>query len=817
MIHFYAFGASQRGPSLRLHYSDIESLGSQVLIEQCSHIREASSPLDSDDRPSEIYYAASKLHELYIPAPANLTRDQAYTYHLTTRNFFAYAISKPTVGEKLGLALIELLERIREWQPQSAALANFSYYCQVQGYEDMAQNVDHAIACLTLAEHAQLRDLWVESFAHCVGMRDQLEESSEVDSISRRTKALIARASLEMDMHIERVTRALTSFLEDELGPEYLGLTKPARDHLDRFRSCLCNYYVVKLTYFPPQEEGPWNKPLWTKMYYSFQNLYKYLVDSESSTDPANIRAATGGICVAQNVQAFDERHGYAALSHPLPLLPTALGKTRGSETQKGLRTFRLGRSETTSSLKVTARQALMEASNSDDPEVMACELVQEYRRFERQKLEEKLTVSEARKVRWLLIYGVLQMLSSIVCAPHEVRDAESSTYPMCVLTVGSPEFEDCTANFSTVPSSQPTVEDTPFPEATNDTDDKISIHPDCEADSAEGYFSLQTLSRPASQVSLDATPPVLRVTTQLSRTASLRSSVHAMHRSLVGSLTRRNTGNSLRKSVLTTNGQPISKSSSFCEILVAGYGNGSDVDGSPAYQYDFSCQDGSVVDEPSGIITGFDFGLDDVSEEPALEDSQIDTISDSSVRPLFAIGPLTRSPSDSSASAMDSNNSGSNRSSTCLGGYDTPSTELTSWNSVSSKRNSTAKLSHTLSASYVENAPASPVKQHSWQQKRSSTGHLQYEIKSSAYSVNAGCYSPTGRPIVLPKSKFCRSRAQSTDSLESSASSQYPERSLQASEIEEEESRGRRRSRGLDRMSRNDLRMENTLFCLEE
>ncbi|KAK5134331.1 hypothetical protein LTR08_006760 [Meristemomyces frigidus] len=782
-----------------------------------------AGPLGGGDGASDGGYASLQtsspdVHQcdLYIPAPANLTRDQAYAYHLTTRNFFAYATAKPIVGEKLGLALTGLLERIREWQPQSAALANFTWCCQVQGYEDMAHNVDYAIACLTLAEHAQLRDLWVESFAHCVGMREELEQSIEWDSISNRTKALIARASLEMDMHIERVVRALGSFLEDELGPDQLGLTKPARDHLDRFRSCLHNYYVDKLGYFPPNEEGPWNKRLWTKMYHSFHNLYEYLVDYESSTDHANIRVATGGICVAQNVQAFDERHGYAALPHPLPLLPTALTRSQTSDAQKGLRSFRLGRSEATSSLKVTAKQALVEASNVDDPDVMACELVQEYRRFEWQKLEEKLTVAEARKVRWLLIYGVLQMLSSIVRAPNEVRDIENPSYPMCVLTVGSPEFEDCTAQFSRKRSSQQLAEDALLPKQTNDSDDKISIHPDCEAESAEGYFSPHTLSRRASQLSLDMTPPPLRITTQLSKTASIRSSVHAMHRSFVGSLTRRNTGSSLRKTAIASS-RPLSKTSSFCEILVEGYGNGMDAESNPDHLQDSCCEEGQAVEEPSNIVTGFDFGLDDVSEEPSLEDGQLDNLLDSPVHQCYASDSLARTPSDCSLSATDSNNSGSSRSSAYFGGYDTPATEVSFWDGDASTRHSATKLSVTSPASCAESGTPSPVTRHSWQQKRFNFGHMEYGVKTNCYSVNAGCYAPTGRPIILPTSKFSQSRAHSTDSADSAASSQYPERRLQAAEIEEEEMRGRRRSRGLDRISLSDLHAESRLFCLDE
>ncbi|KAK5123857.1 hypothetical protein LTR85_002053 [Meristemomyces frigidus] len=823
LIHLYSLGSSQRGPSLRLHYSDIDALRSEYLSEQCLHIRDISSPL-GDDAVSDSGYASSRTSrsetkqcELYIPAPANLTREQAYAYHLTTRNFFAYAASRPIVGEKLGVALAKLLDRIREWQPKTAALANFTSYCQDQGYEDMAEDADYATACLTLAEHAKLKDLWVESFVHCVGMHEQLSHSPELDSLSNTTKALISRASLEMDLHIERVVRALGSFLEEELGPEQLGLTEPARDHLDRFRSCLHNYYVDKLGYYPPTEEGPWNKRLWTKMYHAFQTLYEYLVDAESSTDFSNSRSLTGGICVVQNVRAFDERHGYTSLPHPMPLLPVVPVTRRASEPQKGLRSFRLGRQDTATSPKFSASQALTEASNSDDPDVTACELVQEYQRFERQKLEEKLTVAEARKVRWLLIYSVLQMLASITRAPKEVRDTETPTYPLCVLIVGCPDFEDGTSGLLREARSQQFVEDTlSLPVVDNDAD-RISIHPDCEAENAEGYFSAHTIARQPSQLSFDMTPSPLRITTQLSRTASIRSSVHALHKSFVGSLGRRNTGNDLRRVATTASSRPLSKSNSFCEILIEGYGNGADSDERSSPLQSAWQPEEREQDETFDSLAGFDFGLAHVNEEPMLEDFQIGDLMDESARPHYDTSNLERSASDSSLSAMASDNSGSTRSSTYTSVYDSPATDLSFWDSDASKRNSVVNISSMPVELHLNtNIPASG-KRHSWQHEHLNFGRLDFGVKASCFSVNAGCYTPTGRPMVLPLSKFSRQRGQSADSMESSASSQYPENNLQAGEIEEEEMRGRRRSRGLDRLSPSSMKAEGRLFCLEE
>ncbi|KAK5686861.1 hypothetical protein LTR17_026778 [Elasticomyces elasticus] len=623
-VHLYILGGSQWGPNLQLRYADVEALRCDYLTEQCLYSCENSNPTDMDDGTSDSEYASwqttkgsSQHRVLYIPAPADAKREQAY-YHLTTRNFFAYATKKPVVGEKLGSALADLLTRMLEWQQKTAALANFMSYCEEQGYSNMTGNANHALACLTLAENARLHELWVESFVHCVGMFEKLHISPEFESLRNTTKALITRATLDMVLHIARVTRAVRSFLEEELRPENLGLTKPARDHLDRFRSFLHKYYVTKLAHCPPSQKGSWNKRLWTKMYHAFQTLYEYLVDNDSSIDCLNDRGVTGGICV-----------GYTPLPHPLPLLPTEAGERRANHALRGLRSFMLGRDESLAVQQLNSRQALAKATNLAVQGVYPSDLVEEYQRFEQQKLEEKLTVMEARKVRWLLVYGVLQMLISVTRAPREIRDTETPTYPLCVLTFCSPSWlnEASPERPTVLPPRRPDAGSAMLPEvqpkAESEAEGRLSIHPDCEAETAQDYFSSNTISRRASELSFDLTPSPLRITNQTSKTVSIRSSihsaVHALHKAFIESMSQRK---SLRRTVTV---RPVTKneSGSFCEILVAGYGNGA------VTEEGLSRFEGplSIVKTSRCVRTlaAFDFCLSEANDEPLLEDFHID------------------------------------------------------------------------------------------------------------------------------------------------------------------------------------------------
>ena len=852
LVHYYAQGSSQRGPSLKIPFKAVEASGSSYLLEQCLHTPEDRRPSSAVANGSDSGYDSSEtpeaqLYELFLPAPVLLTREQAYSYHLTTRNYFAFLTGQALVGEKLGLALTDLWTRAREWQGEEETIGKLLDYCEAQGYLCITGNPHWATAILNLAESARLSDLWIHAYVHCVGMHHRQDLSPEFDSLSNMTKALVTRASLEMDLHIARVIRAFGTFLDDELSAENLGLSKAAREHLDRFRSFLHTYYVDKLGYFPPSASEPFDKKLWLSMQSDFQSLYDYLVDTESDMQPSN-RGAIGGVCVLQNVQAFDSRHGYESLKHPLPLLPqTSL--SRASSNQNGLRSFRLGRSESKSgeTSRLPPRMALAKATNQSNEEVMLSGMVQEYQRFEKQRLEERIHIAEARKVRWLLIYSVLQMLTSITRAPKEVKDYDAASYPLCVLTAGCPPWEDDKrAVEEPVLAQTPSYQPTPLEEA-----EKFSIRPDCDAECADDYFSL---SRRGSFNALEMTPAPLRITVPLSRTASIRSSVHssvnALQRSVAGSFNRRNS--SWRRSASMSARAPPS----FAELLVDGYGNGADEHDTPHQEEGFAREnalaqlEGETPRPYASQFAAFDFGLNDVVEEPVMDTHHMDAafgldhLRTDSPEPKRNFSQLDDAPaptrpatvssirdswvSESAFTANSPNNidsdetdtdadspttvySASSARSSYTSSCDTPATELSFTNSPIS----TAKTSLDLSG--LEK-PLPLIPSSSTKRERCASYaqcHLNFGT-STAASLNAGTYRPTGlkpstyqpsgmrnqtptnsfRPALSRYSSRQSTRDRSADS---SCSSLYPEESLQAAEIEEEELRGRRRSRALD------------------
>lgn len=457
LVHFYAQGQSRRGASLRVSLAAIESSNCKPLLDRFSAKANAESPSAASDRSSstdEDYFndpSPPAKHELFIPAPSGLTKEGSFRYHVVTRNFFAWMFEKPLVGHRLGDSLLSLLDRMNEFRTdEDENLEDILSYLDSQEYTDFRSCPDHALAVLQFAEKHELLELWRDSFCHCAGMCDDLQFSAEYEFVSRQSKALITRAHFEMDLRLDHAGRSLGNFLEDDLSGAYLGLSPAARVHLDRFRSFLHSFYVGKYGYWPPTVSNPSSaalpKSTYKSMYFEFRNLYEYLVDPTSGTDLQSDRPADGGICVFQNITAFDKRKKYASLPHPLPLIPEASLLCDRQKTGTVRKLFKYSQAQKIER-RTAAVAALSAATNPSDMKVMGCSLVREYLRFEKswtlQEKDESVSCSDARKVRWILIYAVLQTLISVTRAPPEVRDTEGIPYPLCCQIAGTPPWDE--------------------------------------------------------------------------------------------------------------------------------------------------------------------------------------------------------------------------------------------------------------------------------------------------------------------------------------------------------------------------------------
>lgn len=181
-VHLYERGFSRRGPSFCVPMEALKHATCGNLFTLCFAHTVSRSDVPASQL-SSLKDAPEQMYELYIPAPEGFVREEAFQWHLTTRNFFAFLFRKPLVGTHLGGALVDLQERLHLFR-SAQPLANqsvFMEYAEETGYLNFTHRPDNALAMLYYAGHYEIKDLWIDAYAHCVGMNETLYLSSEHD------------------------------------------------------------------------------------------------------------------------------------------------------------------------------------------------------------------------------------------------------------------------------------------------------------------------------------------------------------------------------------------------------------------------------------------------------------------------------------------------------------------------------------------------------------------------------------------------------------------------------------------------------------
>ena len=497
--------------------------------------------------------------ELYIPAPVTASIDAVFDHHITTRNFFAWLYDLPLAGRTLGVSLAAVKERIDQYRDMCDPILNkkeIIAYAESQKYLDFRECVDHALAALLLAQDLRQEDMWIDAFAHAVGMSHRdIESSLEYATLDKVTQSLILESRLEMDVRLARASMSIETFFGDDLSGNFLGLSQAARDHFDRFRSFLHGFYIEKYGFWPPagfsSETSKYS--IYSSIYSDFRNLYHHLVDPMSSANAGDQLTTAGGICALQNIQVFDAKYGCDTLPHPLPRLP--------QEPSMNLRTPTLSRRRSWNPVaqkrieredRKTARiQALIKASNRD-VQIMECPLVRRFSEFESNSIVDDLehvSWTDGRKVRWILVYAILQTLISIVAAPKHVRNTEGLSYSLCCH----------------VPPKMPWLPEVPPKDKAKPTNKEIV--PDINylhSNASTGQLDTR-VGRPTSRKEKRQTMPA-RGTSIVSMRSSSIPRVPSLRRLL-----------SRRQSAVVSDepAVPPIPTQAYCEILVHGYGNG--------------------------------------------------------------------------------------------------------------------------------------------------------------------------------------------------------------------------------------------------
>ncbi|KAI1354619.1 hypothetical protein F5Y01DRAFT_255654 [Xylaria sp. FL0043] len=444
-VHLHAEGQSRRGASFKVQYSTLVEANFQPLIHRfLSRTRTEPARYPEHTVKGQI--------ELFIPSPPIIDKRHSYNYHLATRNLFAFIFGRSMVGECLGTTLITLMRSLYRFRTSNVDnVQDLITYMDEEGYLDLNNQPTYALATLHLAEVFQLRDLYINAFAHCCGMSARLFLAPEYQLLSQVTRTLIRRARREMQFRLGQASNTLKTFLCNEMSAINIDLYPMAREHLGRFRNLLQEFYSSQFGYYPPPsvdtQTTVFDADVFRTMRADFEALYEFLLDRNFDNFQSNELSTESRICILQSIDSFDLRYNHKPLSMPLPLVPDIARRKSSFWRMSWLNTP----TKKSQLLRAHTLAALSSASNLDRADVVENDLVAAYRKMEEDQVtllakvdkSEQQMLVDGRKLRWILIYATYQTLLRATEVPSEIRDATSAPYHLCISTTDLPPWRE--------------------------------------------------------------------------------------------------------------------------------------------------------------------------------------------------------------------------------------------------------------------------------------------------------------------------------------------------------------------------------------
>lgn len=482
--------ASRPPPSFRVSSHVIEATESRYLIEM---LRDGAiddgyapgvppSPLNSGSRQynrrqrvqatpptpdgSPGGWEAEVMYEMYFPAPHGLKKTEALRHQVATRNVFALLYQVSLVGSNLYEALCDLTERLAQYIPQEDVdTSNMVIdYVLEKGFDDVRENPSGAAALLAWSERSDVRwdEGWREGFVHAAGMITRVEASSNYKDLSSITKVFLEKASLEMHIRVQTAEQHLQTFEPVGIWPMMHAQAPPAQAAFQRLTTFFLHHYQSIYQTWPPPAPAAAGGDQWLtrnlvkKLQTDFGALYDYLVNREVVWDGSHERNGrkwnmkspgnnsfdpdTADLPFTDILVAFDNRQKFAHIPHPYPLVPEPTPLTSipmGGSSREG---------KTVPRDRMAERKAALAYTESTNIYVLGTDfvnnaLVEAFSKFEKTDSASGIDPFVARRGRWVLIYGILQVLSSVsVDTPH-LRCKSDISYHLSPSLRGTPPW----------------------------------------------------------------------------------------------------------------------------------------------------------------------------------------------------------------------------------------------------------------------------------------------------------------------------------------------------------------------------------------
>ncbi|KAI5458253.1 hypothetical protein BGZ63DRAFT_363665 [Mariannaea sp. PMI_226] len=333
---------------------------------------------------------------------------------------------------------------------------------------------------------------WRECFIHCAGMVDgQLENCPDYKFTTPITRALLERANLETQLRVQAAEERLAKFCFSEMWTTTgVALDDPACASAGRLQEMLQAHYASVYGSWPPapsssfsssqhpspppsnqgstqDSDGDTGDGMWLTrtvvmaMEKDFGALYDYLVDRDIIWDVSEARSGRKWLMSSEGRNRgaeadsvdlpmtdilidFDNKFRFPHIPHPYPLIPESIPPVITHATTKesgGLFKSRRAEAITSSSgpggnqrsgaMERRVQLAYTESTNIYvlGSDFLQSDLVDAFVRFEKGDRVGEVDPAEARRGRWVVIYGILQTLASVSVDDARVRYKEGVSY----------------------------------------------------------------------------------------------------------------------------------------------------------------------------------------------------------------------------------------------------------------------------------------------------------------------------------------------------------------------------------------------------
>ncbi|KAF2109298.1 hypothetical protein BDV96DRAFT_652145 [Lophiotrema nucula] len=419
--------------------------------------------------PFQGHGPAQATHELWFTAPATVRTPQAQRlHHVAVRNFLAMLHNKPIVGADLFEMLCSLQPEIQvmydldhddraRLTPRERSVQMITQYLSDHKLDDMRNSIKLALGLLAWAEQdtVRWRQGYLESFVHLAGiMSPQIEDLADFKRLSIVTRRNLGIAAKTLQLKIMEAEEKLSSFDFNDLWADNpKGASSPVYQSYSAFRQFLINYYTKIYGNWPPNQGKSWlNRRMVLELQEDFGALYDYLVNRDVVWDSQEerpgkkwqLRDQTREDFRPDHVElnledmlvTFDNRHGFLHIPHPYPLLPREVQSAKAPQKKSFFGLKKSAKVDATKDAKAHLQLSIVfsDATNIEKLDVSfnGSTLIDQFERFELSSDLAGVSPRQARLGRWVLLYGVLQVLSKLSVDIQGLKWTEGVRYFLC-------------------------------------------------------------------------------------------------------------------------------------------------------------------------------------------------------------------------------------------------------------------------------------------------------------------------------------------------------------------------------------------------